>query len=149
MRQGFTIVEMLTAVALLLLLVSIGYAVSFTYFQTQQLRAAADVTVAELRQARTEAFAQANDADHGIKVLSDHVIRFEGPSYASRDPTKDVRTDFARTFTVSGSDEFVFPVTSLQPETPGTLTLSFETVAIDILLTDYGSITQTERPIGG
>ena len=65
MRRGFTIVEIVTAIGLLGILVGLGYAFSFSYLQTQQLRAAGDVVTSELRQAQTDAFTQKNDADHG------------------------------------------------------------------------------------
>ncbi len=149
MQRGFTIVEMTAAVALLMLLVGLGYVFSFTYFQTQQLRAAADITVSELRQAQTDSFTQTNDAGHGVKIFPDHVIRFQGSTYATRNISKDIRTDFPTAFTVSGVDEMTFTVNTVNPTASGTITLAHDTLAIDILVSAYGLVTQTERTIGG
>ena len=149
MRRGFTIVEIVTAIGLLGIRVGLGYAFSFSYLQTQQLRAAGDVVTSELRQAQTDAFTQKNDADHGVKIFTDHVVRFQGSSYASRTQAKDVQTDFSLTTTPSGLGEFVFTAGGLKPTTAGGATLTFQTHAIDITISPYGILTLTERTIGG
>ena len=148
MQRGFTLVEILVAIVLLGILMLAGWAFSFTYLRDQQVRAAADTVYNELQRAQTEAHAQTDDASHGIAVFSDRVVRFVGETYATRNETQDAEMMFAGSVTVSGVSEFVFPAASLAPTTTGTVTLSSDTIAMDITISAYGVTTITEGTVG-
>lgn len=145
MRRGFSLLEIIVSTTILLLLLGTGLMFSFPYLRRQQLNAAATATVSELRQAQAEAYAQKNDAAHGIKAFTDRVVRFEGASYAARATSKDRTTQFPTTMTVSGISEFVFPASSYTPSASGTLTITQDYDSVDIAISSYGVFTVTQR----
>lgn len=145
MRRGFSLLEIMISITILLLLLGVGLMFSFPYLRRQQLNAAASATVSELRQAQVEAYAQTDDATHGLKAFNDHVVRFEGGSYASRTTSKDKTTPFPTTMAVSGMSEFVFPAGSYVPSAAGTLTITQDDNSVDIAISAYGVYTITQR----
>jgi prepilin-type N-terminal cleavage/methylation domain-containing protein len=147
--RGFTLLETIISVTLIAILASLGWILSITYFRDQSLRAVGDSIVNELTFSQTEAIAQTDDVAHGVAVFADKVTRFEGSSYASRDPSQDHDTEFAGSITVSGVSEFVFPAGSGAPTAGGTLTIEQNNnLAIDIAVSPYGVVEVTERTIG-
>ena len=147
MSRGFTVIELVTAMSLFLLVVGLGSVFSMTYLENQRVQTAGEIIGGEMRQAQADAFASVNDSAHGVKIFSDHLIHFEGGSYATRNIAEDVSVDFVKAFTLSGLNEIVFPVASLHPVTPGTVTVSQNERAIDITISSYGVITTSERTI--
>lgn len=145
--RGFTLLEIIIVLALIVVLSSFSVLFSFTYLRTQNVRSDAAIIVSELRRAQTQAYTEDHDASHGLKVLSDRVVRFTGASYATRTTSQDVETDFPVSVTVTGSSEVVFPKGSMDPSAAATITLDNAETAFDILISTYGIITLTERTI--
>src|SRR3990167_8202693 len=99
--RGISLIETMLSFAILAVVIGMGWFLSVPSLQRQQVRAAADIVVTELRQAQTDSFAQTENTSHGIAVFSDRVIRFQGASYAARDTTKDQIFAFPTPVTVS------------------------------------------------
>ncbi len=147
-RRGFTLSEILLAVGILLLLTGGAIAFSFPYLKRQQLDAAGNMLLAELHQAQTDAYAQVDDAGHGVKIFTDHLVRFEGPSYDARDASKDVTTPFpAPVDAVSGATEFDMPPGSLAPAAETTTQLQRNGSYFQITASAYGVLTAQEGTI--
>lgn len=140
--------EFLVAIGLMAMILSLGYVVSFDYLRTQNLKEAAETVHAGLTRARADAFAQTNDANHGIKVFPDRMVRFEGISYAARVQAKDLATPFPLSLTLSGDSEVVWIRGGLRPAAPATVTLQNGAVAVDITISAYGLVTLAQRTIG-
>lgn len=146
-RAGFSMVELILVVGVLVLLVSLGSFLSGAYLRAQNLRAAAETVAAELRRARTGALTQEDDLAHGVKVFDDSVVRYAGSSYAWRIVSDDVETPFSSSVVVAGTDEINVPAGSAGPSATTTITLEGNGHAVDITLTPYGVLTVTERTI--
>lgn len=132
--------ETLVVISILLVLLSMGTALSFSYLRVQRLGTATEIIAQEMTQARADAYVQTNDAAHGIKVLTDSVVRFEGTSYDTRDVTKDLVADFPGTVVVTGLTEVVFPSGSLTPQSSGTMTLTDGGASYTISVSLYGVV---------
>lgn len=145
--SGFTLVETIMAVSLMLLLFGLGSLFSTTYVRAQHVRSAAMTVTNELSHAQTDAVAQTDDASHGIAIFTDRVVRFVGTSYATRDQAQDVETLFADSLTVSSVTELVFSAGAIGPNTAGMLTLESGILAIDLTLSAYGVLETTERTV--
>jgi prepilin-type N-terminal cleavage/methylation domain-containing protein len=145
--RGFTLLEITIVMGLIVLLSSFSVLFSFTYLRTQNLRSAAEITVSELHRAQTQSFTQQGDANHGVKIFSDHVVRFTGASYATRTAGLDAQTDFPVSVTVTGDSELVVPAGSMAPVSAATVSLDNGEQAFDILLSTYGVITLTQRTV--
>jgi|GEM_PF-2440254 len=149
LTRGFTLLETLIAIGLIILLVSLGAVFSASYVRGAQLRATADLLNADVIQAQSDAYFQLNDRAHGVKLFTDHLIRFEGDSYMARISAQDQRTDFPFAIDISeNDDEVVFPNGSVAPSSGAILTISRGTTAYDLTVTSYGVITLTSRTIG-
>ncbi len=138
--RGFTLIETTIVTALMLLLAGLGATLSFAYLSAQRVGAAAETIAVEIAQARSDAFTQTDDQAHGVAAFTDHVVRFEGTSYASRVAGEDVTTDLPGPMTVSGLTEIVFPSGSLRPVTDGTLTLADGSQSYLIHVSAYGVV---------
>lgn len=145
MRRGFSLLEIAISTTILLMLLGIGLLFSFPYLRRQQLNATVTATVSELRQAQAEAYAQTGDASHGVKAFDDHVVRFQGESYATRTVNKDRVWQFPNTMVISGTDEFVFLAGSYVPSATGTLSITQDYESVDIAISAYGVFTVTQR----
>ena len=147
MQRGFSLIEIMVTIAILIMLAASVAAVSFSYLRNQQVRSASDAIVAELLLAQTNAYAQTHDAGHGIMVFTDRVIRFEGDTYASRVEAEDVTTLFSTIVALSGISEVNFLNGSLSPVVSGTITLESNETAMDITISPYGVVQTTARAI--
>lgn len=137
-QKGFTLIETLTVIGLILLLASLSIAFSFQYLQRQQLRAAAEIILTELRGAQTASLAQVDDADHGIAVFPSNVVRFTGPNYENRDVAKDRTVDFPYLLTTSNDSEVVFPKGEFRLDRDYTITIATASETYHILISQYG-----------
>lgn len=148
MRAGFTLMETLIVIALLAVLLTVGQLVSSQYLARQALWTSADTVASELRFAQMDAFTQAGDAPHGIKVMPGIVTRFQGASYTTRNQALDASTSFPDTLGVTGQDEIVIEKGMLGPVANATVAIEGNEQAFDIEITRYGVITVSPRTIG-
>jgi prepilin-type N-terminal cleavage/methylation domain-containing protein len=146
-RRGFTLLETMVSLALIVLIAVMGWIFSTRYLEEQHVRAAAETVAQELALAQAESVAQINDAAHGILALDDRVIRFTGESFAARDPALDRETLFFGTFTISGTTEFVFPKARVAPSAAGVVTLSSSLLDRDVSISAYGVLESSERTV--
>lgn len=65
-----------------------------------------------------------HDADHGVKLLEDQYVLFEGPSYALREEAHDSIVPLPSTVSLTGPDEFVFSKITGTATATGTLTVA-------------------------
>lgn len=146
-RPGFSLLETVLVIALLVILAAVGPLLSLETVRRQELRTAADAVRTEVTRAKTEGYVQQHDASHGVKLFSDRAVSFSGTSYAARTVSLDRETPFGRAFTVSGDDEIVFPAGTFHPDAPAVMTLDDGALAIDLTIPLYGSPTLAERTI--
>lgn len=135
-NRGFTIIEMLIVVGLISIIGGLGLYLGFDSLRGYSFRSDRDVLVSTLQHARAEAIANVCRGDssvcsdgkpHGVKILSDKFVIFQGTSYATRDSAYDADIDFNHS-TIFPSDgsltEAVFNRLSGDVDTPGFITLN-------------------------
>ena len=144
MSRGFTLIEVIVVIGIMALLAGLGATVSFTYLRGQRLETSAELILSETMRAQTDAYTQADDQAHGVKVLSDRVVRFEGVSYAARITAKDEIDMFPGSLTVSGLSEWAFAAASFYPGTAGTMTLTDGDQSYDLTISSYGVVEVTK-----
>ena len=140
MPRGFTLIEMVVVIGIMAIVAGLGATVSFTFLRGQRLQSAAEMIMAEALRAQIDAYTQAGDKAHGIKVLSDSVVRFVGSSYAGRTVAQDEVDTFPGSITVSGLSEWDFAAASFYPGTAGTMTLSDGDQSYDLSISSYGLV---------
>jgi prepilin-type N-terminal cleavage/methylation domain-containing protein len=147
MPRGFTLIELLIVIATFALLTAGGYLVTARHVQSVTTTSVAEMIAGEITHAQADAFAQTDDAAHGVTVFSDRVVRFTGSSYAARDASKDVTIEFEAELTISGTDEFIFPESSLSPSNGGTLDIELGVSEAHVAVSDYGVLEVTTGPV--
>lgn len=140
MRSGFTLLEVLIAIALLGVLASFVIPVGVQFYQTETLTDTAENVANTLRRARLQAFTQKHDASFGVKILSTGFTLFEGISYANRSASEDEAFNFPVGVTASGTDEITFLKFSGEPSVTGTVTLNLGGASRSITVAPQGVI---------
>jgi len=123
-NKGFTLLEILLTIAVLLIIVAISVPVSIT-FQLKNDLNIAEISIAQsLRRAQLLAQSSDADTDWGVKIETGSITIFKGSNFASRDINFDEVFDFSLSITPSGFTEIVFSKFYGAPQSIGTTTLS-------------------------
>ena len=120
--RGFTLIEILIALAILTLLLGITLPLGWDFYTTTTLQSERD-TLASLSRARGHALTNRNSAPHGIALAAQTFTLFQGASYAARTPQYDEPFPRTSSVVITGPSEIIF--TPLTGETsPATFTLT-------------------------
>lgn len=125
-RAGFTLIEIVIAVAILVALAGLGLIVGIDLYKSNVLGTELDNAVNVLQKARAEAQANIGGSPHGISLQSNRYVIFRGSSYAARDPLYDEEILISPIITATGSSEIVFSQLSGNANASGTITLTDE-----------------------
>ncbi len=138
--KGFTLFEIILTIGIFAILVAVTAPLAFRFLGTQNIDDATKTTVASLRQARTQALFQKNDASFGINFSSSSYTLFQGSSYATRTATQDIVTTFPVGITISGLTEVVFEKRTGTPSSIGTLLIQSGGSSRSITINSQGLI---------
>jgi prepilin-type N-terminal cleavage/methylation domain-containing protein len=136
--NGFSLVELLLVIALMGIVSIAAFPLSVSLYNLQVLNDTKSSLLATLRQAHVSALTQKNDTDHGVKLLPDSYVLFEGSSYATRNEAADHVISFAPTVTATGADEIVFTKFTGLPTATGTVTIEAGEESRVILVRESG-----------
>lgn len=106
--KGFSLVEVLISIAILLVLAGIGTPYTLNMYRRYQLISERIILTSLLREARTLSMSGAGGSDYGVHIASSQFTLFEGPSYASRTQSKDQTFTRETNVTITGPSEFTF-----------------------------------------
>lgn len=123
-QQGFTLVELLLSVSIIVILVGLSLPVYFNFVARNDLNIATQNLTSSFRRAQTNARGVNGDASWGVAIVSESVVLFKGATYATRDSTYDEVSGLQGSITTSGITEVVFSKLFGAPNTTGTVTLS-------------------------
>lgn len=138
--SGFTLIEVVLVIALLVLVFSFTLGVGSEFYFSQSLVAERDSLVNLLRRTRTRAMSNINQSDHGIFIDASQYIIFEGDSYASRDSELD--ETFPRTggADIGGPAEIVFAALEGTSNVSDTISITTASGKVDISINYEGRI---------
>lgn len=87
--NGFTIIEILVAVAILTAIFGLGLFLSFDFYKSYAARAEKNVVISVLQKARSQAMDNINQTKHGVHFSESPLTYtlFEGSSYNPINPT--------------------------------------------------------------
>jgi len=122
--SGFTLVEIILAVALIAIIGGVTVGVSQRVLVQNDQLAAENAVIADLRAARERSLGNADDSQWGVRIESGTITIFRGSSYASRDTQADVTTPISDTITVSGDQEYVFSQLTGAVDETGSVTIT-------------------------
>lgn len=139
-QQGFSLIEVLLAIALIALLSGLAAPV-FLRLQTKNDLDLAAVSLAQsLRRAQVLAQAVDGDTSWGVKAQNGSIVIFKGVSYTARDTLYDESFDLPAGISPSGTTEYVFSKFTGLPQTTGSVTLSTESDTQTVTLNAKGIV---------
>ena len=132
-RKGFTLIEVILVIGLLLIIATFGLFFSFESFRGYSFHSDRDILVSLLQHVRSQAIGNTcrgsgctDGKSQGIKIQNDKFIMFQGNSFddLSTDHSLDVIVSTNSNVSHSGQDEFVFTQLSGDVLDPGDVTLT-------------------------
>jgi prepilin-type N-terminal cleavage/methylation domain-containing protein len=152
-QRGFTLLELMVSVAILIIIFSSGAVAFGGFFSGQRVRSAGEQVVHAIREARTRAITGDQDSRWGVYFDTasspDSILLFKGNTYASRDTSFDRRTAFSRSVEYSliglsgGGNEAVFDTSTGRTQESGVIRLADPLDAYEINLNQEGIIQST------
>mgnify|MGYP001563404602 FL=1 len=123
-EKGITLVEILTAMGILTVVLSLGYFVGFDFYKNYALHSEKDVLISVLRKARSQALNNVGATAHGIYIDDSSYTIFYGNSFVSRDSQYDENIKRAPGISLSGLNEAVFQPLTATSTASSTIALS-------------------------
>lgn len=121
MSKGFTLIETLVGVILIMLVFAIGVPVGLNFYKSFILQSATETAFNSLKKARLDA--QIGHLDSGFGVYFDtanyRFIYFKGSTYAAREPSYDQIFEVPQFISFNGNTEFDFQKITGKPNTDG------------------------------
>lgn len=147
--QGFTLVEMLLTMAIVMILVVIAVPVFGNLQVTSQITEAEDRLRQTFRLAQTRSIAGLNNASHGVYIdinigAEDNIVLYQGDSYATRDSTYDRVEEISDIMFLSTSvfgNDINFARPTGIPSATGTITINHQIDGVSTTtITDLGTV---------
>lgn len=106
---GFTILEVLISLAILVFLISIGLFLSMDFFRTFSFHSDESIVISILHKSRARALSNINQSDHGVHYdrLNHELIMFEGSSYDPADSKNEI-IPLNKRLVITWADDVVF-----------------------------------------
>ena len=142
-RAGFSIVEIVVVIGLLLIVSGLLFSGFREYMAFQQHSQAMNEVKLLIQESQTAARLSVGGVAHGIKIEASQLTPFVGDTYNSSDPDNQVTTFNTVTLTPylsGGTDEIIFTILSGYPSATGT---------IDVSGTSYNYTDSLEVRAGG
>ena len=141
-HSGFTLVELLLVVSIIMLLIAGAAPLLGTFFTSTQLNESTSQTKQMVQTARQRALSGMNDSNHGVFFehnvgTDDRLILYQGSSYATRNTLYDysITLDAAVSYsTTLPGDEINYDSGTGAPSSTGTVSLEHETRGTSQLL---------------
>ncbi len=138
-RQGFSLIELVVALALLGIIVSMGAVFAVRQIEQGSLDAERDLYVSLLYESRVSALANVSGTHHGVHIAPNAFVLFEGASFESSSPDTHVVVQRHESVNVEGLDVAFAPLTAY---VAGDKTISFESANAErsVTIIEIGSI---------
>ncbi len=141
-KSGFTLVEVLVVLGLLLLLVGLGGLGSMEAYRSYVFTAETHTLVSVLERARSQALVNKQQLPHGVCYQAPHYILFQGTECVDTPSSERIRT--ARSIADASDFDTMFPVVIFTPLTATTVSATIHVTdglrTTDIVINDEGAI---------
>ena len=139
---GFTLLEILLAVAIVGVVIGIGIPVYGTFKVRNDLNLASVAVAQNMRRAAVLARGSSGDSDWGLAVVDGTITVFRGDSFALRNIEEDEVTPLPGNVSASGMTEVVFSKGTGLPESIGEVVLALPDGEVEeVSLNEKGLVT--------
>lgn len=145
-KKGFTLIEILIVLAILILIVAIVLPRFADIRETQALKNASEISIATLDKARSQSISSLDSSTYGVHFEESKMVLFKGSSYSSSDPDNvDVPllapayiSDISLT---DDAEDVVFDRLKGLPDVAGSITISTSSKNQNINISSSGSFS--------
>ena len=123
-KKGFSLVELIVVIGILILLIGVGDSVYSNFRTRNSLDVSVNSYVQSLRHAQTNSEQVQGDSVWGTAIFADKVVVFKGESYLARTSSSDQIISFPSEISVGGLSEIIFEKTTGSALNIGTTTLT-------------------------
>lgn len=138
--SGFSLIELLLVITLFSIVAAAAYPLSISFYQGQLMSEVQTGLEITLQRASHHARSQKNDSAHGVKLLADSYVLFQGDSYDSRITAMDSVAAFPSSLVHTGIDEIVFLQRTGAATATGTISLEYANTAATIRINAAGVV---------
>lgn len=138
--SGFSFIEIMLSVALLLIIGTLSAFFSSRMIVTNAVTETGDFLAGSLEEARFDSKAGKDGGQWGVHIGLTAVTFFRGNSYASRDTGLDRILELNPNVTISGPKEVVFGRVSGLPNASGTVIVSGGGSSVSLVINDRGIV---------
>ncbi len=138
--RGFTLLEVLLAVALMGMIAAFSSPLFLSLQSRSSLNSALSAAAPALRRAQALAQGSHGDSPWGVYAQQGRLTVFQGQSYAERNAALDEVIELSPAILASGLTEAVFAKFSGLPHAEGVLTLSDHGQSATVAITAQGAI---------
>lgn len=139
--KGYTLIEVLLTVSLMVLLVGISIPIYQNFQILNELDSAVNLTVRSLRSAQLQAQSVQLDSQWGVSFVSNTVTIYKGATYATRDATYDQSYSIPVNVTVTGVSDIAYTQVFGDTSTTGTITFTNFNKVKTIVINSKGALT--------
>lgn len=143
MRGGFTLIEFIVVLGVLILISALGLPVGFESYRNYLLSHEVRNLVSVLRRAENLSLTQAHSTSYGVALMPDKFVIFQGSSYALRNQSFDELYDKSSVVDVTTApsiSEVSFAPISGLPNATTTFILSNEANSLRVELNAQGIV---------
>lgn len=140
MIKGFSLLEALIAITVLVLIMATATPLVVNYYTVYRIITAQQDLMSVLRKAQALSTSNQYKDSFGAYIASDKYILFRGSSYASRTVAFDEEVLRPEAVSITGLGEVVFTRLSGRPSATGTITLTSNDITKTITVNDEGRI---------
>lgn len=142
MHRGFTIVEMITVLALMAVIGAGATVLVRGYANRNDVPATAELVISALSTAQSRARTGLGDDTWGVKLNNNEIVVFKGASYATRVVASDEKHGLSSGATFSGLTEIVFSKLYGYPSVTGNIIVNAGVISKTINLNAKGLVTR-------
>lgn len=124
MNKGFTLIEVIIVICIILLLFVIVWPIGANFYRQELSNKAQQQLVWILKQARSNAVNQKNNANFGVKLEPGTAVLFQGNNFNERNQDQDITYSLPSIIKQTGLQEIVFSANTGFVNNPGTVILN-------------------------
>ncbi|HUW71738.1 MAG TPA: type II secretion system protein [Candidatus Humimicrobiaceae bacterium] len=149
-KKGFTLIELMIAIALIIMFSGLTLPVGFNFYQESTLNDQARNLENSLRRAQAMAMTGRGESNAGVKIEEGQYTIFEGESFGERRGEADIIIPFPIALSTSGIDEIVFQKLTGLPlptfsEEERSIIIIFGANSQEITINSQGKIERHEK----
>jgi prepilin-type N-terminal cleavage/methylation domain-containing protein len=145
-NKGFTLIEILIVLALMVILISIGYATFRNIKNLQVLNSTMSDVVSAVHKAKALSLASLDSSVWGVHFESDKVIIFKSQTYNSQSPDNEVLeiihpAEISNIGLGGGVDDVYFERITGMPSTTGRIDITVSSLSKSFRIDAFGQIS--------